>query len=47
MLDPADERYEAQHELSAAGVLSALAILVQVRILQDIETYLASESWTV
>lgn len=32
MLDPADERYEAQRELSAAGVLSALAILVQVRL---------------
>ena len=30
LLDPADERYEAQRELSAAGALSALEILVQV-----------------
>ena len=31
LLDPADERYEAQRELSAAGVLAALETLVQVR----------------
>ena len=35
-MDPADERYEAQHELSAAGVLSALAVLVQVLAYKEI-----------
>ena len=32
LLDPADERYNAQRELAAAGVLSALVTLAQVSI---------------